>query len=226
MAWDIQYEFHQLITCIFIKMGDEECIAAPFIACRFIFEAAARLRHNTIRFSNTYKVLEIISFVMGPFSITSKILGEFNFVIGGSRFVMLNHLALSPLPLVDGKFPSENRWKLSRPKISCFWGIWAKEILVYPGNCPKKVPKIAQILQSCLARKMRKKTWLQTKYSKKGCVEGTQAEKLTFLGSGSGKTNKQAKESSKMTNVNQNPHTNKTNIDYKFKTRKPAQITP
>ena len=67
-----------------------------------------------------------MSFAMGQSRLlnTKKMLGEFNFVIGGSRygFVMLHHLALSPLPLVDGKFPSENRRKLSRPKISSFLG--------------------------------------------------------------------------------------------------------
>ena len=40
------------------------------------------------------QIQEIINFAMGPFSIASNILGEFNFVIGGSRFVMLLCLAL------------------------------------------------------------------------------------------------------------------------------------
>ena len=47
---------------------------------------------------------------------------------------MLHHLALSlsPLPLVDGKFPSQNRCKLSRAKINLFFGgVLAKEILVF-----------------------------------------------------------------------------------------------
>ena len=67
---------------------------------------------------------------------------------------MLHHLALSPLPLIDGKFPSQNRRKVSRAKINCFFGVWAEEILIFQGNRPKKVPKMAQILQNCLARKM------------------------------------------------------------------------
>ena len=62
--------------------------------------------------------------------------GEFNFVMGGSHFVMLHHLALSPLPRVDGKFPSEN---CLAPKLIAFGGVWAKEILVVPGNRPKQV---------------------------------------------------------------------------------------
>ena len=57
---------------------------------------------------------------------------------------MLHHLALAPLAVVDGRFPSENHRKLSRPKIVS-WGDWAKEIRVFPGNCPKKVPKMATV---------------------------------------------------------------------------------
>ena len=76
---------------------------------------------------------------------------EFNFVeIGGRCFIMSHPLALLPLPLVDGKFRSENR-KLSRPKISL--GVWAENIRVFPGNRPKKVPKMAQIPQNCLIYK-------------------------------------------------------------------------
>ena len=63
---------------------------------------------------------------MGTFSITSKIWGEFNFAIGGSHFVMLHHLTLSPLPLVDSKFPSQNRRKLSRAKINWLLGFGLK----------------------------------------------------------------------------------------------------
>ena len=74
-----------------------------------------------LAFLITYKNLEIFNCVMGPFSITSKTLGEFNCVDGGSRFVMLHHLALLPHPLVDGKFPSENRRKLSCLKLVIFW---------------------------------------------------------------------------------------------------------
>ena len=80
--------------------------------------------------------------------------GEFNFVIGESRFVMLHHLALSPLPLVDGKFPSQIAANGLTPKLIGFGEVWAKEIPVFPANRPKNVPKRAQILQNGLARKM------------------------------------------------------------------------
>ena len=80
--------------------------------------------------------------------------GEFNFVIGESRLVMLHHLALSPLPLVDGKFPSQIAANDLTPKLIGFGEVWAKEILVFPANRPKNVPKRAQILQNGLARKM------------------------------------------------------------------------
>ena len=43
--------------------------------------------------------LEIFNFVLGSFFDYVKKLGEFDFVVGGSCFVMLHHLALLPLPL-------------------------------------------------------------------------------------------------------------------------------
>ena len=86
---------------------------------------------------------------MGPFRLHQGVLGEFNFVIGGSRFVMLHHLALTP-----HSSPKIARNCLAPKLIVSFLGGWAKEILVFPGNCPKKVPNMAQVLQNCLARKM------------------------------------------------------------------------
>ena len=56
---------------------------------------------------------------------------------------MLHHLALSALPPVDVKVPSQNHRKLSRAELLGFGVVWAKEILVFPGNRPKKVPKMA-----------------------------------------------------------------------------------
>ena len=101
---------------------------------------------------------------------------------------MLHHLALSPLPLVDGRFPSENR-----------------------GNClAPKLPREKNYLI----------TWLQTKDSKNGFVEGP---KLNIFKEGKNKQTGKGK--LKMTKVNQNPHTNKINIGYKFNIQKPAQIT-
>ena len=82
---------------------------------------------------------------------------------------------------------------------------------------------MAQILQNCPVRKM---IYLLDckKENKKGFVEGTKAEKLTILRSG--RIKKQTgKGKLKMTKANQNSHANKRNIDYKFKIRKPAQIT-
>ena len=93
-------------------------------------------------------ILETINFVMGPFSITSKNWGEFNFVIGGSRFVLLHHLALSPLPLVDGKFPSQNRRKWSRSKINWFLGGLGQRDTSFSRKSSEKGPKKGQILQN------------------------------------------------------------------------------
>ena len=105
----------------------QELVFGPF-TCKGRVTEDSRGTRETLPsdFPITLKNLKTINFVMGPFSITLRKFGEFDFVIGGSRFVMVHHLALSrrvlPLPLVDDKFPSENRRKLSRPKINCFWG--------------------------------------------------------------------------------------------------------
>ena len=74
---------------------------------------------------------------------------------------MLHLLTLLPLPLVDDKFPSENRQKLSRPKGNyLLWGFGLKR---------------HEILQEIVRKRSQK--WLKIR---------------------KGKTNKQAKQNSKL----------------------------
>ena len=105
---------------------------------------------------------------------------------------MLHHVALLPLPLVDGKCPSENHRKLF-PKLIIFGGGGSK--------CPKNGSDSAQL--------SREKTLeilsCKQKTAKKRFVEGGKEVKyLNHLRSGRGNNKKTGKGKLKMTKVNQN----------------------
>ena len=108
---------------------------------------------------HTKEILEIIS----PCRLHQKILGDFYFVIGGSRLIMLHLCALAP-SLLDGKFPSENRRKLSHPKkFSYFLGGLSKTNMSFSRKSSEKGPQ---------NRSDSAKLSHTTKDSKKGFVEG------------------------------------------------------
>ena len=89
--------------------------------CLVLVQGNIRMYHQIFHYTPK-TILEIINIVVGPFSITSKNWGEFNFVIEGSLFVMLHHLALLPYSVVDGKFPSENHLEIVSPKNQFIFG--------------------------------------------------------------------------------------------------------
>ena len=106
-------------------------------------------------------ILETVNFVMGPFLITSI---NFRGISVRNRGVPFRNVT-SPRSLAPSSGWRHNSLpkspQLSRAKINWFRGVWAKEILVLPGYRPKKVPKMAQILQNLSREKNDIITWLQ-----------------------------------------------------------------
>ena len=121
---------------------------------------------------------------MGPVSVTSKNWGggAFNFVIGGSRLEMLHHLALVPLPLIDGKQISFRKLpEIVSPKNKSFGGGLGSRDTSLSRKSSEKGPQNGSGSAKLSREKSYLMTWLQTKDSTKGFVDGDKGRTINIL---------------------------------------------
>ena len=117
---------------------------------------------------------------------------------------MLHLLALLPLG------PSSGRWQISLRKSSEI--VSPQKLLIYfaggtgglgqkdsnfPGNRPKKVPKMAQIAQNYLTRKIIELCDCKQRHQEKGFVEGGKGGAINAFKVRKGENKRQAKQNSK-----------------------------